>query len=129
MMRVSAQGVAQVPIVLPNQIPSDYGAAVDAAGNVWLPYNDIVHAHYGVIKVAPDGTMSGPYPTGVTPTAAAVDAHGDIWVSGGQGTKIVTKHAPDGRRLGVFTGGGGVAAGPGGSVWIFSYSEVVRLTP
>ena len=111
MMRVSAQGVAQVPIVLPNQIPSDYGAAVDAAGNFAyvssLPVNGSADGLYSFAFTARDRAGNASIPIA---SMYALDTQGPAvtFTSPAQGVLTATNPTIIGQANDA--GGSGVAS-------------------
>lgn len=103
--------------------------ATDADGNAWVANSN----SDDVSKIAPDGTVSGPYAVGTVPYSIATDAGGNAWVAN-SGSDDVSKIAPDGTVSGPFPAGSTpytIVVGNDGLVWVTNSGNgsVTRIVP
>jgi streptogramin lyase len=106
------------------------GAAVDAAGNVWIAR---FMAQNSLARISADGTRIDTYPIGITSKTCAVDRDANVWVTN-QAIDVITKVSPQGVVVGEFPTGDGprvVAIDQNDDVWLtckFSH-ELLKLDP
>jgi hypothetical protein len=131
-MRVSLAGAVTATVAVPGAQSQAGPFAVDDADAAWVPISGIATGTYGVVKLQPDGTASGPFPTTVHPIGAAIDGQGGLWVaSGTAGLHNLTRLSADGTRSGAGSASSGILGivRGGTGVWLLGAQALTRFTP
>jgi streptogramin lyase len=96
-------------------------------GNMW-----VTTEQNSVVRIKPDGTVQGPFPTTNSVQGITVGPDGNIWASSLVGVVKIPPANPaaaDPIPLGgTFANGFGITTGPDGNMWVAGTNQLVRFS-
>jgi streptogramin lyase len=95
-------------------------------GNMW-----VTTEQSSVVRIKPDGTAEGPFPTTNSVQGITVGPDNNLWAASAIGVVKIPPATPASAvafGLGAFSNGFGITTGPDGNMWVVGGDQLVRFS-